>query len=382
MSDETADELASPQGQKRTTSGLLGKIEKTVSQTKQRAQNVLSSVVGQPTGERPPIIETLPQPSAAAVRDYEEKQMQWALKASLEEERKEKSGFTIDEVAATAVEVKADSSAGSSSSAMPIVSPEAMELQAAAARVSQCLQDAEARAAAADELNSQLRQQIKETKMTASGLSDQLQSVEAKVEKIEKRCRELQEVYSATQASSPEENRGVVTQLFECISQLENELLRATHFAQPDDNAKDTATDEARAITEEARPAVEVTLVSDAPKATQDVEPITTLNEVSEDATAVVEVVVSASDAPESAALVEPVISGSDAPEPAVVIEPVVPVSDAPEVAAVVESVPTAGDAPGTVVVVELESAEDIEKVTEQEAVVEGSPEAEKDFLQ
>lgn len=360
MSDETADELAGSQGQKRATSSLFEKIEKTVSQTKQRAQNALSSVVGQPSSERP-VIDALPQPSAAAVRDYEEKQMQWALKASLEEACKEKSGSTTDEVAVTAVEVKADSSAGSSSSVMPIVSPEAMELQAAAARVSQCLQDAEARAAAAEELNSRLRQQIKETKMTASGLSDQLQSVEEKVDIIKKRFREYQEVYSATQANSPE----VVTQLFACISQLENELLRATHFAKPDDDEQDPPADEARAITEEAIPAVEVALVNDAPEATHDVEPVSTLNKVSEDATDV-EVVVSASDAPKSAAFVEPVV----------------PASDAPEVAAVVEPVTTAGDSPVTAVVVEHESAEDIEKVTEQQALVKGSPDAEKEFLQ
>merc|ERR1712064_34958 len=118
----------------------------------------------------------------------------------------------------------------------------------------------------------------------------------------------------------------------------------------PDDDEQDSPADEARAITEEAIPAVEVALVNDAPEATHDIEPVITLNEVSEDATSVVEVVVSA--------------------------------GDAPAVAAVVEPVTTAGDSPATAVVVEHESAEEIEKVTEQQALVKGSPDAEKDFLQ
>merc|ERR1712137_474827 len=169
---------------------FLEKIEKTVLLTKQKAQSAISSVVG----ERGPAA----QPSAHAVEDYEERQLQWALQ-----------------------EGSRAASANASSEGASAIAPEAAELQSAAARVSQCLHDAETRAAVAEEETAKLREQLRimESQLEASALQ----------------CRELQGSFT-----SDEEHQSTVSQLLAHISRLETELLQATRFASEDATTEET----------------------------------------------------------------------------------------------------------------------------------------------
>merc|ERR1712137_1304659 len=188
---------------------FLEKIEKTVLLTKQKAQSAISSVVG----ERGPAA----QPSAHAVEDYEERQLQWALQ-----------------------EGPRAASANASSEGASAIAPEAAELQSAAARVSQCLHDAETRAAVAEEETVKLRAELKENQLLADALSEQLRIMESQLEASALQCRELQSTFT-----SDEEHESTVSQLLAHIAKLETELLNATHFASEDATTQETPAQEA-----------------------------------------------------------------------------------------------------------------------------------------
>lgn len=194
---------------KRAAANFLEKIEKTVLLTKQKAQNAINSVVG----------ETKPaaQPSSHPVEDFEERQLQWALQ-----------------------EGSRTASANASSEGASGIAPEAVELQTAAARVSQCLQDAETRAAVAEEETVKLRAELKENQLVADALSEQLRIMESQLEASALQCRELQSTFT-----SDEEHESTVSQLLAHIAKLETELLNATHFASEDVTTQETPAEEA-----------------------------------------------------------------------------------------------------------------------------------------
>jgi len=152
--------------------------------------------------------------------------------------------------------------------------PEALELQAAAARVSQCLQDAEARAASAEEQNGRLYQELKDSQFLVTRVSDQLHVVVEQFESNAARCRQLQEDFGGE--PKPGEEQKTLSALLEMLGQLEAELTSTTQFSlpgeeecmitkeTPDDGEKLVVAEEEITSSAEALPAMEATQPTEA----------------------------------------------------------------------------------------------------------------------
>merc|ERR1712007_27937 len=107
-------------------------------------------------------------------------------------------------------------------------------VQQAAARVSQCLQDAEIRAAIAEDENMRLSQVLKDSHFLATNLTEQLQVLKNQLETSARQCRQLKETFVEEEKTlqTEEERKKSMANLLSHIAQLETQLVCAAHFSQ------------------------------------------------------------------------------------------------------------------------------------------------------
>mmetsp|Transcript_50973 Transcript_50973/g.147966 ORF Transcript_50973/g.147966 Transcript_50973/m.147966 type:complete len:513 (-) Transcript_50973:127-1665(-) len=229
--------------------------------TKKMEKVVRSIESGLDSGGKPapaPATFEPPQRHAPAL-SAEEEQLQWALNASIEEEKRQHTTPTPGEVD---VPVNPAPSADFNSSAgdqLQVVAAQAAQrLRAAeerAKRAEDALAAVQARERAATEERAQLKRQLEDNEGLIKGLTEQLDALNSKFSKQAQRCKSLEQALATAQraavaardaaaeggadgqgAEAEEaemEHHGTIAQLLTRITELESTLMSATHFAPP-----------------------------------------------------------------------------------------------------------------------------------------------------
>jgi len=247
-SSEKRRQKSTSDGAPTSSGGFFGKLQKTFDTSMKKVDKTISSLtqpkaVGSDAGSYiggAPLAGKTALPPSSTTTGSEEEQMQWALSASLLENQQPPGSPTV----AAAVVPQQSGNAGD-------------QLQVAATQVAERLRVAEERAAQAErELEGALakeasavaergalRQQLDENEDLVASLTQQLDTVNSRLEERSRHCKAYESaLVSARQAAAivtaskdqkgdELECHGAIAQLLCRIAELEATPLHATHFA-------------------------------------------------------------------------------------------------------------------------------------------------------